>query len=62
MDPREPEGPRAESSEQLPQTGSIVLDERAERHNLSTPYIKKAGFDALVGGDRESCDVVLPGT
>ena len=37
VDLREPEGPhalRAESREQLLQTGSTVLDERAERHNL----------------------------
>jgi hypothetical protein len=37
MDPREPEGlhaSRAELIEQLPQTGSTIVDERAERNNL----------------------------
>ena len=48
----------AKLREQLRQTGSIVLDERAERHNLCRLHIKKVGLDSLVGGDGESCDVI----
>ena len=53
---------RAESREQLLQTGSAVLDETAERHDLlavSSLQIKDVGFDSLVGRDGESCDAVL---
>ncbi len=52
---------RAESRDQLPQTGSAVVDERAERQDLPVLYIKDVGLDSLVGGDGESGDVVLPG-
>jgi hypothetical protein len=58
---------RVQSREQLPQTGSIVLDESAERHDLRRPFriccvvhVKEAGLDSLVGGDGDSCDVALP--
>src|SRR5688572_33416224 len=54
---------RAESSQQLLQTGATVFDEPAERHNLRRPlrdlHVKDVGLDALVGRDGESCDVVL---
>src|SRR6266850_7772727 len=67
VDLREPDGLRAlraESSEQLLQTGSTVVDERTERDNLrllhAALHVKKIGLDSLVGGDGESCDVVLP--
>src|SRR3970040_2453375 len=64
MDLRKPEGPRAELTEQLRQTCATILDERAQRHDLrlfhSAHHIKQVGLDALVGGDGESCDVVLP--
>ena len=57
---------RAESREQLLQTGSTVLDEtsgatRSRRPSGSVPtYIEEVGLDSLVGGDGESGDVVLP--
>src|SRR5687767_7078034 len=67
VDLREPEGlraSRAEPREQLRQTGSAIVDERAERDDLrllhSARHIKDVGLDSLVGGDGESCDVVLP--
>ena len=67
VDLREPEGlhaSRAELREQLLQTRSTVLDERVERYNLrllhSARHVKEVGLDSLVGGDGESCDVVLP--
>src|SRR5882672_3576186 len=66
VDLQEPDGrrvSRAESSEQLLQAGSTIVDERAERHNLllhAALHVKKIGLDSLVGGDGESCDVVLP--
>ena len=56
-----PHASRAESREQLLQTGSTVLDERAERHDpLRRLSRKEVGLDSLVGGDGESRDVVLP--
>jgi hypothetical protein len=62
VDLRETEGPRAESSEQLLQTRSTVGDdERAERQDFHRLHKKEARLDSLVGGDGESCDVVLPG-
>src|SRR5437667_349309 len=63
MDLREMEGPtalRAKLREQLPQTGSTILDERAERHNLGVLPIKEVGFDSLVGSDGETRDLVFP--
>src|SRR4029453_3599693 len=91
VDLRESEGPRAsraELREQLLQTRSAIVDERAERYNRRLPrlrqgsgevspefalgtcrerrgidsviQVKKVGLDSLVGGDGESCDVVLP--
>src|SRR5258708_1187900 len=64
VDLREPEGPRAESREQLPQTGSTVLYKSAQRHDLgprrSAVYIEDVGLDLLVGGDGEPRDIVLP--
>ena len=48
--------PPAWSREQLLQTGATVLDERAERDNLSALHIEKVGLDSLVGGDGESCE------
>src|SRR5437870_624447 len=64
---REPAGPHASLAklrEQLPQTGSTILDERAQRHNLrprlSGHRVKEVGLDSLIRGDGESCDVVLP--
>ena len=63
VNPGEPEGrhaSRVASREQLLQTGATVLDKRAERDNLSALHIEKVGLDSLVGGDGESCDVVLP--
>ena len=54
---------RAESKDQLFQTGSTVVDERAERQDLPPLlYIKDVGLDSLVGGDRKAGDVVLPGS
>src|SRR5258708_4064390 len=64
VDLREPEGPRAESREQLPQTGSTLLYKSAQRHDLgplrSAVYIEDVGLDLLVGGDGEPRDIVLP--
>ena len=50
-----------ESRDQLLQTGSTVVDERAERQDLPFLYIKEVGLDSLVGGDGKAGDVVLPG-
>src|SRR5437762_9871217 len=54
---------RAKVREQLLQTGSTIVDERAERYNLrllhSSLHVKEVGFDSLVGGDGEPCDLVL---
>ena len=52
---------RAESKDQLLQTGSTVVDERAERQDLPVLYIKEVGLDSLVGGDGKAGDVLLPG-
>src|SRR5258708_4967344 len=41
MDFQEPEGPAAESSEQLRQTSSAILDERAQRQNLRAPRLRQ---------------------
>ena len=67
VDLREPEGlhaSRTELKEQLLQTGSTIVDERAERYNLrlliSARHVKDVGLDSFLGGDAESCDVVLP--
>src|SRR5262245_47082668 len=67
MDLREPDGLhalRAESREQLLQTGATIVHERAERYNLRLLYyalhVKEIGLDSLVGGDGKPCDVVLP--
>src|SRR3990172_12062203 len=67
VDLRETEDPhvsRAKLREQLRQTGSTILDERAQRHDLrplhSALHVKEVGLDSLVRGGRESCDVVLP--
>src|SRR5687767_5222382 len=68
VDPREPkraDALRAKSREQLLQASSAILDERAQRHELHirgarTIQIEKAGLDAFVGRDSESCDLVLP--
>jgi hypothetical protein len=62
MNLRNPGGPgacRTEPCEQLRQTGTTVLDEGAEGHDLIL-YIKEVGLDSLVGGDGESFDAVLP--
>ncbi len=50
-----------ESTDQLLQTGSTVVDERAERQDLPVLYIKDVGLDSLVGGDGKAGDVLLPG-
>src|SRR5688500_4222796 len=67
VDLREPEGleaSRAELREQSLQTGSTIVDGRAQRYNLrllhSARHVKDVGFDALVGGSGESCNLVLP--
>src|SRR6185503_15508831 len=67
VDLLEPEGLHtscAKFRDQLLQTRSTIVDERAERENLrllhSTRHVKDVGLDSLVGGDGESCDVVLP--
>src|SRR6266850_5648458 len=67
VDLQEPDGrrvSRAELSEQLLQAGSAIVDERAERYDLrllhAALHVKKIGLDSLVGGDGESCDLVLP--
>src|SRR5258705_6276488 len=66
VDLRDPDGVhvfRTESSEQLLQAGSAIVDESAERYNLRlvpARYVQEVGLDSLVGGDGESCDLVLP--
>src|SRR5258705_10905087 len=66
VDLRDPDGFhvfRAESSKQLLQAGSAIVDERAERCNLRllpAPYVQDVGLDSLVGGDGQSCDLILP--
>src|SRR5688572_20333554 len=62
VDLGKPEGACAESREQRLQTGSTVIDERAKRQNLRRRggRVKKVRLDSLLGGDAESCDVVLP--
>src|SRR5215470_11233990 len=67
VDRRKPEFPyvpRAELREQLLQTRSTIVDERAKRYDLRLPrfalHVKKVGVDSLVGGDGESRDLLLP--
>src|SRR5215470_14508210 len=66
VDRRKPEFPyvpRAELREQLLQTRSTIVDERAKRYDLCllhfALHVKKVGLDSFVGGDGESCDLVL---
>src|SRR5258705_2235169 len=56
---------RTDASEQLLQAGSTIVVESAERNNLRlvpVRYVQEVGLDSLVGGDCESCDIVLPCT
>src|SRR5262245_60525842 len=61
MDPRQPDGSDSASIEESPQTRSAILDERTERHNLSTLHIEQARLEALFGRDSQTFDLVLPG-
>src|SRR6266542_187056 len=61
--PQGPDASRAKLREQLRQTDSTIFDERPERHYLRACFalhVKKVGLDSLIGGDGESCDLVLP--
>src|SRR5215213_10018689 len=55
------------SRQQLDEPGSVVVDETPERHDVgrplrvrSTRHVEQVCLDSLVGGDRESSDIVLP--
>src|SRR6187455_3135797 len=52
-EPRVPDTARAQPCEQLRQARAVVLDQRAQRHDLAVIEVEQVRLDALVGGDGE---------